>query len=127
MSDIPMTTGARHILRSVRTDCLNNFLVTVAAGVLSDAPVARLDFYRSGIVACRERERMPEAVVRFYRVFSNDVVRRMAIIAGGDGAVAGFDPCVVMILHHMAVCARSRIVSEVRISFGVDESVATDP
>jgi len=50
----------------------------------------------------------------------------VAIVAGGGGAVARFQPGVVLGTHHMAIGAGCGIVGEVRIAFRVDEGVSAE-
>lgn len=127
MADGLMTADARHILRlRMRTDHIDDVLVAMPASVFGHAPVPRLDAQWIGILARRESEGMPETVVRFDGVFADEIMWRVAIVAGGDVPVARLQPRVVMILHHMAIRARLRIVPQIRIPLGVNESVAAD-
>ena len=48
-------------------------------------------------------------------------MRRVAIVADRDGTMAGLEPCVVMILHNVAVRAGFRVVGQVRSTFGINE------
>ena len=50
----------------------------------------------------------------------------MAIVADSDGSMAGFQPTSVVLTHNVAVGAGGRIVGEIRITFRIDERVATD-
>ena len=79
-----------------------------------------------GAPASREIEGVPEAVVGLDGVFSEDVVGRVAVVAGGGGAMTRFQPGVVLRLHHVAVVAGRRIVGEVGISLRVNEPVAPE-
>src|SRR5688572_17122944 len=60
-------------------------------------------------------------------VLAEEIVRGMAIVAGGYGAVAGLQPGVIVILHDVAVRAGLRIVGEVRAAARVDKGIPADP
>ena len=100
--------------------------VTMSARVLSHCPAARFHRNRFMEVAGGERVRMPKTVVRLRPVFAHEVMRRMAIVAGGHRPMTGLHPGIKMILHDMAVRARLRVVGKVRSAASVDEGVATD-
>ena len=96
--------------------------VAVQAGVLGDAPVARLDAQGIGDVPERERQRVEEPVVGFgHPLADRVVVPQVAIVAGGDAVVARLLPRVVVPLHHVAVGAAARIVHEIRRALPVAE------
>jgi hypothetical protein len=69
---------------------------------------------------------MPEAVPCFDGVLAGEIVGGVAIVAGGNGAVAAFKPAIILLVHYMAVSARGRIVAQVRISLPVPEGVYPD-
>ena len=50
----------------------------------------------------------------------------MAIVAGRDRAMAGFNPAIEVVLHDVAVGAGTGIVPEIRSALGVDEGVTTE-
>src|SRR5262245_37126153 len=72
----------------------------------------------------RERVGMPEPIFGFGEILADEIVGSVAIVAGGDGVVAGFLPAVVVIAHDVAVDARCRIAAEVRKAFAVIVGVA---
>ena len=102
---------------------MDDVLVAALAGVVDDAEVAFLDPDGFMETACCKRERMPEPVGGFGEIFWNRGARRVAIIAGGHGPVAGFDPAVMLTLHDVAVGARGRIVGQVGCPFRVMKRV----
>ena len=110
----------------IAVDGRSDVLVTAAAGVLGHVVVELGDFNSVGIVAAGEVERVPESVISLDRVFSDEVVRRVAVIAGSDRVVARFLPGIVLRLHDMAVSTRGRIVRQVGISLGVDEGICAE-
>ena len=92
-------------------DVMHDILMTLAAGIFRDSKAA--SFYLNWLVKFvrGEREGMKKSVISFGVVFGNESGRRMAIVAGGNGAMTGLDPGVEMILHDMAVSAGLRIVT----------------
>jgi hypothetical protein len=68
-----------------------------------------------------------ETVAGFDGVFADEIVGRVAIVAGGGGMMAGFDPGVVLRAHRMAVGTSIGIIQEVGIALGIDESVGAYP
>src|SRR5215831_1968426 len=100
-----------------------NRFVASPAGILDHPVIEFRDLNGVGVISAGEVERVPESVVRFYRVLSDDVVRRVAVIAGGHRMVARFHPGIVLRLHNVAVRTSGRVVGHVRVSLGVDEGV----
>ena len=105
---------------------VSDLRMTMPARVLSHRAAAGLHGNRLMEIAGRESVGMPKTVVRLRPVFTHEVVRRMAIVAGGHRAVARLHPGIIMVLHDMAVRARFRVVREVRSATGVDERVTTN-
>lgn len=64
---------------------------------------------------------MKEPVVRLGNPFARKVMRQVAIIASRHVMVAAFLPGVKMLLHHMTVSTRLRIVAEIAGTFSVTE------
>src|SRR5688572_8360467 len=90
-----------------------DFVVALAARALSDCMIARRDAKRIGVTPRREIERMPEAVLRFGDVLRHQARWRVAVVADRDRTMAAARPGIEMILHHVAVRARLRIVCEI--------------
>jgi hypothetical protein len=61
--------------------------VALLTSLLGDLQVAFLDLDRFVEAARREVERVPEAVRGLRRVLAEEIRGRMAVVAGGDGAV----------------------------------------
>ena len=99
-------------------------LVASPAGVLDDAVIEFRDLNCVRVISAGEVERMPETVVRLYGVFTDDVVRCVAVIAGGYGVMARFHPAVILRLHDMAVCTCRRVICHVGVSLGVEERIS---
>jgi hypothetical protein len=69
---------------------------------------------------------MLKAIGHFGGILPNHIGRRMAIIAGGDGAVAGLTPAVVLLLHDVTVGASGGVVGQIRSTFGIGKRKATN-
>ena len=93
------------------------------AGILDDPVVKFRDLNGVRVISAGEVERVPESVVGFDRVLSDDVVRRVAVIAGGHRMVARFHPGIVLRPHHVAVRTSGGVVGQVRVPLGVDEGL----
>ena len=108
--------------------CCNNVVddggVTFETGLVGNLPVAFVGNDIVGKPSGGESKRVPKTVLRFGHVFADEVRRRMAIVAGCDRAMRGFQPTVVMILHDVAVCACGRIIGQIRRAFGINKRVA---
>src|SRR5687768_13629383 len=109
-----------------RIDGGGHLAVTFAARTLGDVVIPARDAQRIRIPSRCEIEGVPEAVLRLGEVFRDEPGRRVTVVANGDGSVARARPRVEMILHHMAVGARARIVGEIRVALCVDERVGAD-
>ena len=53
---------------------------------------------------------MVPAVEGFYQIFSRESMGHMTIVAGGCCVMAGPEPGIIMLLHHMAVDAGLGII-----------------
>lgn len=69
---------------------------------------------------------MEETIGGFDRVFSDQVMRSVAIVALGNRTVAAVDPSGVVVLHYMTIGARFRIVGQVGVAPGVHECVQAE-
>src|SRR5690606_3189647 len=79
-----------------------------------------------GEVTGGEGERVVPAVDGFRDVLANRVVRRVAVVTDGDGAMTAAHPARVLLVHDVAVRACDGVVGEVGRTPGVDEGVAAD-
>lgn len=107
-------------------DGINDRLMAVSAGLLSDLPISFGDHYRFVEIVCCEIVRMPKAVPCLCEVFIREILRRVVVVAGSDRTVARFHPAGILLLHHVAVGTRTGIITEVRIAFRIPECVQTD-
>ena len=65
------------------------------------------------------------AVFGLRHVFPDEVMRRVAVIAGGDCVMSGLLPAVVLFAHDVTVDAGFRIVGEIRKTLSIVKRVAT--
>src|SRR5262245_38671582 len=91
---------------------VNNAFMTVQAGILSHAPVSRLNLNGLMKVFQRERRRMKEPVFSFRKPFADKVVREVTIIADGHMTMARILPRIKMILHHVTIGAGHWIIAQ---------------
>jgi len=93
--------------------------MTMNATLLKDTAVSRPDHQGVMKVLQRKRFRMSKAVLGLDRIFSNQVMRCVAIIASGDGMMTGFGPTVVIVTHDMTIRARGGIIAQVGETFAI--------
>ena len=72
------------------------------------------------------RDGMPETVFGLGQILPHELLRHMAIIAGGGGVVTGFFPAVEMVAHDVTVDACLGIVAQIGHAFGVIGCVAAE-
>jgi hypothetical protein len=122
MADVAVAAQAgRFFAAAVGFNGVDDGRVTFAAGLFRDGAVAGRDAQRIGKVARGEIQRVEEAVLGLDGVFGDGAGRRVAVVAGGDRAMAGFEPCVIMFLHDVAVRAGLGIVGHVGATLGIHE------
>src|SRR5690606_15296283 len=94
MSDVPVTARARRPVSFgiMAFDGFDDVGMAFPARVFGDAAVAFGDLDGVGVVADGKVEGMPEAVLRLGGVFSDETGGRVAVVAGGDAAMAALDP-----------------------------------
>jgi hypothetical protein len=109
-----------------RFDRIDDFFMTVTARLLGDLAAVRLDLNVVLVAARGEEKRMPKAIRRLSRILADEVCRRVAAIAGGDGTMRRLQPTVEFLAHDMAVGTSHWIVGEVRPAFRISKGVNTD-
>lgn len=77
-------------------------------------------------IARGKRKRMVVPVACLCVVFWNQSVRGMAIVASCHGMMAALGPSVEMVLHNMAIRTDTRLVAQVRDTFGINKGVRAD-
>ena len=117
-------SAARRRVR--RFDSIDNFYMTITAGLLGDLPAVPLDLNIVLVAADGEEKRMPESVGRLGRILADKVCRSVAAIAGRHRAVRRLEPAVELLLHNVAVGAGRRIVSEIGPTLGIGKSVGAN-
>lgn len=106
---------------------LNHVGVAAATGVFCYVAASVADFYVVRKISSSEVEGMEESVAGFNGVFAREVVRSVAVVAGGGVLMASFDPAIVLRIHNVAVRASLRIIGEIGIALGVDERITAKP
>ncbi len=69
---------------------------------------------------------MPKTVGGFNGVFAENIVRRVTVVASGDGVMARFLPAVILLLHNVAIGARVRIIAHIRITLRINKRIKAD-
>jgi hypothetical protein len=111
---------------AVAIDRCGDGFVAMAARTFHDLVIKFSDLDGVWIFAGGEIEGVPESVIRLDRVFSDDVMRSVTVVAGCGVVMARLDPSIVLLAHDVTVDAGGGIVRQVRVSFGIDERISTD-
>src|SRR5690606_7623597 len=102
------------VLGTGRVDPVDQLPVAVHARILGDPAVVVADLDVLRVVTGRELQRVPEPVLRLVHVLVDDVVmRRVAVVAARDLAMAASAPGHVLLVHGVALGARGRVGAEV--------------
>ena len=109
-----------------RFDGIDNFLMTVPAGLLGDLPAVRLDLNVVFVAAGGEEKGMPEAIGGLGRIFADEICRSVTAIAGRHRAVRRFEPAIELFTHDVAVGAGRGIIGKVGPTLGVGKGVQAD-
>src|SRR5579871_186195 len=117
--------SGRLAVNYIAVDCRGDRFVTSAACILCDLMIKLCDLDRVGIASAGEVKGMPESVVRFDRVFSDEVMRGVAVVTGCGRVMARLHPGVVQRLHYVTVGAGCGIVGEIGIALRIDECIGT--
>lgn len=100
---------------------MNKILVTMDTCTLSNSLVPRLDL--NGIVIILEGKchGMEKSVVTLRHPLSDEIMRQVAIVTRSNVVMTAFLPSVEVILHHMAVNTRIRVIAEVAGTLAIAE------
>src|SRR5262245_44669315 len=98
---------------------MDDALMATDAVGLDDSAAGRLDSDRLVEVAGGEAVGVPQAVVGLGVPLAEEVMWDVAIVAGGEGVMAGLLPGVVLVVHDVTVGARLRVAGEVRCALAV--------
>lgn len=104
---------------------MNRALVTFDAGALCHATVARLDADGLVKVVEGEGEGMEKPVVRLRDPFADGMMGKVAIDADRGCVMTRVLPRVVIVLHDVAVHARSGVAAQITGTVSVTESEET--
>ncbi len=69
---------------------------------------------------------MPESIRGLGRILADEIGRRVAIVASGDGLMTRFLPGVELFVHHMTVGAGGRVIAHVRVTLGINKREKAD-
>ena len=127
MADGSMAVDAADRVVPRQSSAVGEFGVAVQAGRLRDVAVARLDPDRVRKVTRGEGEAVEEAVVRLGDPLPNGVMTQVTVVADGYGMVAGSQPTLVGVLHHVTVGAGRGVAAEVRSPSAVAKTEDAEP
>jgi hypothetical protein len=105
---------------------MHDILVTSPARPFRHPPTPGFHLNRLMELTGGKGERVKEAMIGLGKLCWNQPGRSMAVVASRNGAMAGFDPAVQMVLHNVAIGAGIRIVAQIRSSLGINEGVGSD-
>jgi hypothetical protein len=88
----------------------NEITMTIQAISVKNGCASRPDSDRFFEILQCERLGMVIAVGHLGQPFAEEIVRNMAIVAGGEGVVTGLLPAIQLIAHDMAVYAGTGVV-----------------
>src|SRR5687768_16859080 len=107
----------------MRFNRIDNLLMTLAAGSLSDFAPVRRDLNVVREPAGGEVVRVPESVAGFGRVFTNKLGRRMTVVTDSYRPVDRLHPAGILLVHDVTIDASIRIIGHVRVTTRVDEGI----
>lgn len=104
----------------------DHLLMTITARCFGHLAIAfgYLDRFVKGVRS--EIVGVPKPVGSLGVILAEKVVRRMAIVTCCDSLMARFGPAVILLVHHVAIGARLRVIAEIRSTFRVPESINTN-
>lgn len=124
-----MTANTRNLIGFLmvirKRNALSHLLVAIAAGFFCDPAASFGHLDRFVKIIGGEIIRMPKAVSGLGHIFSDGVMWCMAIVAGGNGLMAGFLPAIVLLIHDMAIRTAGGIIAQIRIALGIPEGIYT--
>ena len=131
MADVPVTAYARDLHKMAlvcrNRDRFDHRLMTITARFLGHLPVTLGYLDRLVERVGSEIIRMPKAVRGLCVIFPDEIMRRVAIVAGRNGVMARFLPAVVLLVHYVTIGARAGVVAQIGISLRIHERVHPDP
>lgn len=103
---------------AVARDLAHESAVAAQAIILDDRRRARVQLDRLVEILKREAPGVAIAVLHLGEVLAEKVLRHVAVVAGGEGVVAGVLPGFVLLAHDVAVDAGHGVVGEIRTALG---------
>ena len=97
---VKMVGVARHCYR------LDHLLMTITAGLLGHLSVPLGDPYRLVKSADRKIVGVPKSVGSFRVILANQIMRRVAVVAGCSRVMASLLPGIILFAHDVTVSAR---------------------
>ena len=104
---------------------MDEILMTMNAISLQDVGVLLVNADRFMKVLQGEALGMPEAILGLGEILADELVRQMAIDAGGSSMMTRLLPSIVLFTHDVAVDASFGVAAEVRKSLAVVDGVGT--
>lgn len=101
--------------------------VATDARILEDRGVAGLDLDRFVEIHESEALGMPKSVIRLGKIFGDEIMREVAVHAGGPLVMAALLPRVILIVHHVAVRACPGVLGEITQAFSIIEGEESQP
>ena len=123
MSDVQVARDARH--RSLPINGMRESSMAVAASGFGHSSIHTVDLNAVRIMSRGESQAVVKTIDGFHEVLTQKVGWRMAIVAGSDMTVTGFDPAIILRTHRVAVDTGFGIITEIRDPVGIEKSVGT--
>ena len=129
MPNILMTGEAvgRFLGRGQMVDGSDKFAVAIETIFHGHTPIQLGDLDGFVEIASGESHTVIPAIDPFDDIFSGESVGRVTIVAGRDVFVAPMPPCIILVVHDVAVDTGKRVVGEVGATFGIDKGKAAQP
>ena len=93
--------------------------MTAYTVVLDNSQAAFLDLNRLMEVLERKSLTVAEAMFDLREILADQVMRHMAVVAGGRSMMRALSPAIVLIPHDMAIHAGGRVIRQVTGAFGI--------
>ena len=126
MPDVVVTADAVEFLilnDPVRRDLAHKFFVAIQAVGLENGRVYRLDANRLLKVLQCECHGMVVTIAPFCPPFGEEIMRQVAVVAGGEGMVAGLLPAVILVAHDMTIRTGLGIARQVGSAMSVEKRI----
>lgn len=98
---------------------MHEFRMAIETRLLRHSAISRLDLDRFVVIFERKGQRMKESIVGLRHPFADRVVRKVTVVADRNVLMTRLLPRIEVVLHHVTVGARPRIVAQVAGSLAV--------